>query len=188
MYTKKILEIRKKLIDEYSSIIRIRNHSCFTAVKKIENDNIKNFNNNSLCVNFDYYVYPYLINLLDRLLNGDIAAIGEIIAFKQIHLKKQNLKNEIFVNQVCQGISSLLDVDFTSRDLIYYINSENSVLINNEDYSELKNELIDCITFERIDSLDFKEFYKVINFLEYNSNNIINEKNGVKKKIKDKKN
>ena len=125
LYTKKILEIRKKLIDEYSSIIRIRNHSCFTAVKKIENDNIKNFNNNSLCVNFDYYVYPYLINLLDRLLNGDIAAINDIIEFKQIYFKKHNLKNNIFINQVCQEISGLLGVDFTCNDLIYYINSEN---------------------------------------------------------------
>lgn len=180
----KIKEIREELINNYSNVIRIRNLKCLSNKDDIENDRIKNYVNNGIEINFDYYIYPELVVYIDMLLNGNISVLKDVIEYKQKKFSIKNLGDSNLRNVICNNISQSLSIDFTPNDLLYYIKNQNNFISNNLNQSDLKYELIKSISFNKIASVNLNEFYQMINFLNLDSKDVLNNEAGVVKKRK----
>ena len=184
IFERGIEEIRDRLIKDYSSIINIYNYFCFSNVDKLETDNIKNYSNNSLKVNFSYYIYPELVHLIDMLITDNISAIAKIVNYEQPKINSKELFNENYLLFIANDISNKLNIDFDVNDLKSYLKEQKNIYINNDDYMFIKEELLKCISFERIDSININDFYKMMNFLELSSKDIFNDQVASVKKRK----
>lgn len=188
LYNDHLNEIRDRLIKDYSSIINVYNHFCFSNINKLETDKIKNYSNNSIKIDFSYYVHPELVILIDMLLTGNVTSIEKIINYKQKQISLDNFYNEVFLKNICDNLTNELNIDFTINDLLAYLKNKNNIYINNEDYEFLKEEIMKCISYERISAVNINDFYKMIDFLNISSKDIFNNNiNDYKKRIKEKK-
>ena len=187
VYEERLNDIRDRLIKDYSSIINIDNYFCFSNVKKIETDHIKNYTNNTLKVNFSYYIYPELVFLIDMLLNNNVSVLTKIINYKQEKLDYKKINNDNLINFMTNNISENLNIELNTNDLKYYLNNEKNIYINNEDHTFLIEEIFGCISFERVDSINIKDFYKMIDFLNLDTKDVFNsEVESVKKRTRKK--
>lgn len=178
-----INEVRDRLIKDYSTKIRINNFLCFCAVDDLETDNIKEFVNYGDRIGFNYYIYPELVILIDMLLNGNAYALKEIINYDLTDITYKNLINENNLLKISNNISKELDVNFSSNDLLFYINQSN-LKLNNVDYMFLKDELLKCISFKKISTISLNNFYEMMEFLNLDSNDVLNSGTNVVKKRK----
>ena len=172
LFEERLNDIRDRLIKDYSSIINIYDYFCFSNIKKLETDNIKNYSNNTLKVNFSYYIYPELVVLVDMLMNNNLSVLSKIIDYKQEKMDYKKINNDNYINVMSNNISKSLDIDFNPNDLKNYLNNGKNIYINNEDYLFLKDEIISCISFERIETVNLKDFYKMVDFLNLNSKDV----------------
>ena len=187
VYEERLNDIRDRLIKDYSSIINIDNYFCFSNVKKIETDHIKNYTNNTLKVNFSYYIYPELVFLIDMLLNNNVSVLTKIINYKQEKLDYKKINNDNLINFMTNNISENLNIELNTNDLKYYLDNEKNIYINNEDHTFLIEEIFGCISFERVDSINIKDFYKMIDFLNLDTKDVFNsEVESVKKRTRKK--
>ena len=80
----KLIALRSEIIDNCSEVVH---HHIALAISPIASESIRNIkkgdkiNASSILYNYDYdeYVFPYLVTLIDAILNGQTDAINEII-------------------------------------------------------------------------------------------------------------
>lgn len=80
----KLIALRNEIIDNCSEVVH---HHIALAIAPIESERIRNIkkgekiNANSILYNYDYdeYVFPYLVTLIDAILNGQTEATNEIL-------------------------------------------------------------------------------------------------------------
>lgn len=187
LYEERLNDVRDRLIKDYSSIIYITNYYNLNNIDKIETDHIKDYSYNKFKMNFSYYIYPELVILIDMLLNGNVSVLSNIINYKQEKVNLNDINNDNHINLICNNISKGLNIEFNINDLYFYLNDTKNIYINNEDYTFLIDEIISCISFDKLDSIKINDFYKMIDFLGLNNKDIFNSEVSVVKKKKRKK-
>lgn len=187
LYEERLNDVRDRLIKDYSSIIYITNYYNLNNIDKIETDHIKDYSYNNFKMNFNYYIYPELVILIDMLLNGNVYVLPNIINYEQKNVKIEDIINDNHINLIYNNILKGLNIDFNINDLYSYMNEDKNIYINNEDYTFLKDEIISCISFKKIDSIKLNDFYKMIDFLGLDTKDVFNSEVSVVKKKKRKK-
>lgn len=174
---KRLLELREKLINNYSSIIKIKDLYSLTVIEDIKDDNIKNFHKHNSVINFDYYIYPELVNLIDELMSGNPNVITNIINYKG-----NILFNEETLEVISKDIFNKLNVNISKNELIYTI--KNDFYLNESDCYDMLQQILKCIEIIKSDSISIEQYNRFINFINYEDN--IPYSRTIKKELKKK--
>ena len=187
----KILDLKQSVIEECSEIKSIESTSIEYPFIK-ENDYVSFHNIKSLCVGVketkegnkqiykytcDKYYHPYLVVLIDRLLNDDPKVIEEIINLNGIN--ETNDFDEITkrIDDIIMNINNIKDIneklDITSE--LYSLLERKIKIINTKPIKEYYYRLQKLIHFELEGEISYKEYQSIQKFfdLNYNINNNI---------------
>lgn len=160
---KRLLELREKLINNYSSIIKIKDLYSLTDIDCIKDDNIKNFQKNNSVINFDYYIHPELVSLIDELMNGNANVITNIINYKRnAEFNKENLKI------VSKDIYNKLNTYISENELICI--KSNNFNLNKLDCYDILQQILNCIEIIKRDSISIDQYNRFLNFINYEDN------------------
>lgn len=132
-------------------------------------------------VEYDYYEHSSLVSLIDKLLEGNINVIEEIENFQksnmQTHMQKEELELLTEQNEI---INNLNKAEINDRKkYIELLNQSQKKLNDFQKKKELnKNQIpeiiycskiLECITLEKIDSIDINKVLLVKQFFSYST-------------------
>lgn len=120
---------------------------------------------------YDEYQPPYLVELINKLLNGDLKSIDEILNY--------DLSSEISIDdKICSLNKELMEIDSEDitkkkeklRELHVLLNCKN-LNKNQQSIDPYYNRLVDLIKFNLIDLLQMSELSKIESFFEIDLTN-----------------
>lgn len=172
---KKLLELRKNLIDEYSSILKFRNYYSLTNVDNIVDENIRNYSNNDFIVNFDYLIFPELVSLIDSLLNENGEVINDIVNYNPniIITEKQLI-------EIQNNIMNKLNINIHYKELVLMF--KDNIEYNEKDYNDILEKILKCIKIVKCDSISLDRYNNFLNFL--NQEDKLDTNKSIKNKVK----
>ena len=196
----KIKNLRQEIIDNCSFIEHIEFESDYSP-RFIDESLIKNFyykntgekkeyfeeTRDIYFYSYDEYKPPYLIKLIDKLLNNEENVLRQIFSYDtSIKTGIDEINNKI----------KKLNTEFNKID-IYNIEDKKNKLNEIEELVKLKklnknqknienyyNELITLIDIKLVDKISVSELKRIESFLEINLNNKINDSKVLKKEIR----
>jgi len=134
-------------------------------------------------VEYDYYKHSKLVELIDRLLNGDTQVIDKLedtnfLNSRSIYMDEQGLQNkinELITNGKYDEIKTLVDEELENAQIRY-----NEILaLENKYFLEIK----ECIFLELYDQIELEVFNNMRKFFS-ESNNSKNVSSGLVKVLK----
>ena len=182
-----IIELKKKIIDDCSFIKHNEYKSDYSP--RFTSEIIKNFRcistgetkeyfeetRNIYLYIFDEYKPPYLVDLIDQLLNGDSNAINKILNYDiscetniddQINIVNQEI-NEISYEDISKKKDKIKELEDLLKDKKLNMNQKNI-----EPYYK---RLMELINFDLIDSISISELEKIESFFEMENKPFIKE-------------
>lgn len=138
-------------------------------------------NKNIYLVSYDLYNVPYLVSLIDRLLNKDISAINEIINYKEsfsienpeisedynILLDEINSKDNIKIYGIKENPNKKLKREKLLKKMEELLTDYELKTVNNYDNEKInkyRKLLLESINIRPIKTLNIKEFIEVQSF------------------------
>lgn len=178
-------KIRKEIIDNCSEISK---KECMGAVEPLSyvNSEIRNLSKNKVETlkntfhfTYDLYEYPYLVLLIDRLLNGDVEAITEI---RNMDMTKEK---DIIIDRIETTLKEIkaLDSERKEQKLIELNNLIDKLRVNISQKSvyEYYYKVQSVIKINFISSILISDLVKMEEFFGISLVNIENSNKNIKK-------
>ena len=158
----------------------IKNYLAQKTEKKDEN------NNDIYLISYDLYNVPYLVTLIDSLLNGNTSVINEIQNYKECFsienseicdtyntlLNELNSVEDIKIYGVQENMedkSKRKDLLKQMEELLTKYQSERKVSYDAKKIEKYRERVLNCIDFKLVKRISLKKFIEVINFFEHSS-------------------
>ena len=116
---------------------------------------------------YDKYIYPYLVKLINRLLANDKSAIEEIFTYKGLY----NFYLVDIDNKINELTNSLSDEEISIEDKINKTDELKDLLLKkktlllNDKSKDYYEELQQLISFELVDEIEFNDYQRLEHFL-----------------------
>ena len=183
-----VLNLRQKLIDNCSEIsngeIITSNNNIEKYMQGCEIRNISkgiHLSENTLKYHYQLYKYPNVVNIIDKILNGDIQAFInlniELNALKKED-KKENNKSELEIQKILNEIDKInsLDIDRKIDKLLLLkeVQEKSKLNVNQKSVLYYYDEIINLFKTNLIDS---KEYNKFLDSLVFDNEKLVLTKN-----------
>ena len=168
-----VIDLKNRVIEECSEIKHVNFDNSYYPFREVSND--KEYRNKIpkgtyekngqyyYKYEYDEYNYPYLVSLINRLINNDNTAIKEIFNYNGLY--------DYYIVDIDKKINKLLlDISNEEINIDDKINKTNDLkellekqktLLLNDKVKNYYNELQELISFELIDEINYDEYKKV---------------------------
>ena len=160
----------------------VKNYLAQKNTKKDEN------NNDIYLISYDLYNVPYLVTLIDSLLNGNTSVINELQNYKECFSIENSEISDTY-NTLLNELNSIEDIkvygaeenieDKINRknllkqmeELLTSHESKRKKFYNSDKLNKYRLLVLNCINFKLIKKLDLKSFIEVQEFFQCSTHN-----------------
>ena len=176
-----IINLKSKIIDECCEVKHETFLDTYYPFAKTYDDceyrNVKSLNNyhnsiNNYVYNYEYdkYIYPYLVKIINRLLQGDKSSIEDLFKYKGLYdyyIKDIDDMINKFIDELSDDEYDI-DTKINKIELLKGLYVSKKAMVLNDKIKTYYDELQQLISFELIDEIELGDYQKINNMLDIN--------------------